>query len=97
MKKKVKFNLKKEKQQKLYKIEDEAKKKLIASKDGFLNSTNFQFLKIFDEDSTQEEVFLNICTPLIDDMFNFKKSGLIFAYGITNAGKTHTIIGNKFI
>lgn len=80
-------------QQKCYKIEDEDKKFLIASKDNFTNSTKYNFEKIFDEESKQEELFKHICMPLIDELFKNKKSCLLFAYGMTNSGKTHTIIG----
>jgi Tfp pilus assembly pilus retraction ATPase PilT len=38
-------------------------------------------------------LFENICSPLINDLIENKKSGLIFAYGITNSGKTFTITG----
>jgi len=57
-------------------------------------STSFNFSKIFDTSSRQIEVFETTCLPLIDDLIKNKKSGLIFSYGLTNAGKTHTIIGN---
>lgn len=60
-----------------------------------LNSekNSFNFTKIFDLSSTQFEVFMETCYPLVNDLVNNRKSGLIFAYGLTNAGKTYTIIG----
>jgi hypothetical protein len=54
---------------------------------------DFNFTEIFTSQSTQLEVFTNCCVPLINDMIKLKKSGLIFAYGLTNAGKTYTIVG----
>lgn len=57
------------------------------------NSNSFSFSRIFDHTVNQVEVFQFTCIPLIDDLLENKKSGLLFAYGLTNAGKTHTIIG----
>ena len=54
---------------------------------------SYKFSKVFGEDSTQEEVFEETCKPLIDDLIQNHNSSLIFAYGMTNAGKTFTIIG----
>ena len=33
------------------------------------------------------------CKPLIDDLIQNNKSGLILTYGMTNAGKTFTVLG----
>ena len=54
---------------------------------------SYKFSKVFGENSTQEEVFEATCKPLIDDLIQKNKSGLIFAYGMTNARKTFTVIG----
>ena len=54
---------------------------------------SYKFSKVFGENSTQEEIFEVTCKPLIDDLIQNNKSGLIFAYGMTNAGKTYTMIG----
>ena len=54
---------------------------------------SYKFSKVFGENSTQEEVFEYTCKPLIDDLIINKKSGLVFTYGMTNAGKTFTVIG----
>jgi hypothetical protein len=32
---------------------------------------------------------------MLADVYNEYKSGVIFSYGVTNSGKTHTIIGNQ--
>jgi hypothetical protein len=61
------------------------------------NFNSFNFSKIFDAQATQMEVFTSTCLPLIEDLIKTKKTGLIFAYGLTNAGKTHTIIGNTIV
>ena len=54
---------------------------------------SYKFSKVFDENSTQEEVFELTCKPLLDDLIQNQKSGLVFTYGMTNAGKTYTVIG----
>ena len=54
---------------------------------------SYKFSKVFGEDSTQEEVFELTCKPLIDDLIINQRSGLVFTYGMTNAGKTFTVIG----
>lgn len=54
---------------------------------------SYKFSKVFGENSSQEEVFECTCKPLIDDLIINKKSGLVFTYGMTNAGKTFTVIG----
>jgi hypothetical protein len=55
--------------------------------------SSFTFTKIFNELSTQSEVFESTCNILIEDIFKNKKGGLIFTYGMTNAGKTFTVVG----
>ena len=37
---------------------------------------------------------MKTCVPLIKDFLTNKKSGLIFTYGLTNSGKTYTIVGD---
>ena len=55
---------------------------------------SYKFTKVFTEENTQVEIFNETCKKLIDDLvFNYK-SGLIFTYGMTNAGKTFTVIGS---
>jgi hypothetical protein len=55
--------------------------------------SSFTFSKIFNEASSQEDVFQSTCGFLIEDLFKNKKGGLIFTYGMTNAGKTFTVVG----
>jgi len=54
---------------------------------------SYKFSKVFGENSTQEEVFELTCKPLLEDLILNQKSGLVFTYGMTNAGKTYTVIG----
>jgi kinesin family protein 20 len=50
---------------------------------------------LFGENDDQEEIFNKVCLPMLSDVYNEFKSGVIFSYGVTNSGKTYTIIGNK--
>ncbi|KAI9299028.1 kinesin-domain-containing protein [Neoconidiobolus thromboides FSU 785] len=54
----------------------------------------FQFDKVFDEGSSQEVVYYETCTKLLNDLFaGFNAT--IFAYGATGCGKTYTISGTE--
>jgi hypothetical protein len=47
---------------------------------------------VFGEDSTQSEVFQRVGLPLVEDLL-LGKNGLLFTYGVTGSGKTHTMQG----
>ncbi|KAG1172817.1 hypothetical protein G6F70_006215 [Rhizopus microsporus] len=52
----------------------------------------YRFTKIFN-DSTDQQTFFNETTlPLIQDALD-GNNALIFAYGVTNSGKTYTVMG----
>lgn len=56
------------------------------------NPRGFTFDAVFDENVTQEQVFDELGSRIVDgcvDGFN----GTIFAYGQTGSGKTHTMLG----
>ncbi|KAK6188934.1 hypothetical protein SNE40_005008 [Patella caerulea] len=53
----------------------------------------FLFDEVFDENCTNEDVYVRATRPLISCLFN-GGSATCFAYGQTGAGKTHTMIGN---
>lgn len=64
----------------------------------------FNFNQVFSVGSSQVEVFNEVAIPLVDGLFPndttrlvgdklVGKSALLFSYGITNAGKTFTIMG----
>ena len=67
----------------------------------------FNFDQVFGMNSAQEEIFDNVAVPLVDGLFPIDdakkiagdklvgKSALLFSYGITNAGKTFTIMGKE--
>jgi hypothetical protein len=50
------------------------------------------FSRVFSPTSTQAEVYETMCAPLVDDVMA-NGNALVFAYGVTNSGKTHTIQG----
>eukprot|EP00735_Rhodelphis_limneticus_P012377 TRINITY_DN562_c0_g1::TRINITY_DN562_c0_g1_i1::g.10428::m.10428 TRINITY_DN562_c0_g1::TRINITY_DN562_c0_g1_i1::g.10428 ORF type:complete len:1103 (+),score=308.19,sp/Q8T135/KIF5_DICDI/51.99/1e-111,Kinesin/PF00225.18/2e-112,FERM_M/PF00373.13/3.3e+03,FERM_M/PF00373.13/2.3e-11,PH/PF00169.24/1.5e-08,ALIX_LYPXL_bnd/PF13949.1/0.00024,ALIX_LYPXL_bnd/PF13949.1/2.8e+02,DUF2205/PF10224.4/0.00036,IncA/PF04156.9/5.4e+02,IncA/PF04156.9/1.1e+02,IncA/PF04156.9/0.0025,PH_8/PF15409.1/0.044,DUF972/PF06156.8/1e+03,DU len=54
---------------------------------------SFTFDRVFDEHSTQQEVFEISSRMTIQDVLD-GYNGTIFAYGQTGAGKTHTMLGN---
>ena len=47
---------------------------------------------MFDEDSSQGNVFDKVGMPLVNDVLQ-GKNGLLFTYGVTGSGKTHTMQG----
>ena len=54
--------------------------------------TQHTFKKVYKADTSQKDVFNQLCLPLVHDLLH-GKNGLLFAYGITNSGKTHTMTG----
>jgi hypothetical protein len=84
----------------IFKIKENSDDKtlLVNSDPTFLKKLNtvpiFTFSKVFDENSTQVEVFERTCQNLVEDLIKKRKSGLIFTYGMTNAGKTFTVVGS---
>ena len=66
----------------------------------------FRFQQVFGPESTQHDVYSSVAAPLVHGLFpssdqqhaqqsrKVGESALLFAYGITNAGKTHTVMGD---
>ena len=54
----------------------------------------FRFNKVFGMETQQDDIFSNICQPVLDDVMN-GIHGTIFAYGQTGSGKTFTITGGN--
>ncbi|KAG1689906.1 Kinesin-like protein KIF23 [Nymphon striatum] len=50
------------------------------------------FKYVFDANESQSGVFTNVSLPLVEDLIK-GKNGLLFAYGVTSSGKTHTMTG----
>lgn len=55
-------------------------------------ATSFHFSRIFRPETQQTELFEATTRPVLDAALR-GKSGLVFAYGVTNSGKTYTISG----
>eukprot|EP00979_Chaetoceros_neogracilis_P005571 scaffold1014_cov274-Chaetoceros_neogracile.AAC.17 len=62
----------------------------------------FQFSQVFGPESSQEELYKSTAVPLVEGLFPKPNAGeritghsaLLFSYGITNAGKTFTMMGD---
>ncbi|KAH8554967.1 kinesin motor domain-containing protein [Umbelopsis sp. PMI_123] len=54
----------------------------------------YKFTKIFHEDVSQKQFFDETALPLVQDVLN-GENALLFAYGVTNSGKTYSIQGTK--
>ncbi|RPD81655.1 kinesin-domain-containing protein [Lentinus tigrinus ALCF2SS1-7] len=57
-------------------------------------SSIYTFSHVFPPDTTQSEFFSKTTLPLVRDVLE-GRNGLLFAYGVTNSGKTHTIQGGS--
>ncbi|KAG5871022.1 hypothetical protein JTB14_021091 [Gonioctena quinquepunctata] len=53
----------------------------------------FKYTKVFDQRSTQLEVYRVVAVPIVERVLQ-GYNGTIFAYGQSGTGKTHTMIGN---
>lgn len=62
-------------------------------KSGHRLETQHTFKKVYDEKTTQKVLFDSVAFPVVDDLIH-GKNGLIFTYGITGSGKTHTMTGS---
>ncbi|KAG0179303.1 hypothetical protein DFQ29_002276 [Apophysomyces sp. BC1021] len=54
----------------------------------------YKFTKIFTESVTQQDFFNNSTLPLVKDVLR-GENALVFAYGVTNSGKTYSVMGTK--
>lgn len=58
-------------------------------------STRFSFNRVFSPKAKQAEVYDTVMNTVVTRAVEEGQSGLVFAYGMTNAGKTYTIVGNS--
>lgn len=56
------------------------------------SQSTYTFSKVFLPESQQPQFFIHTALPLVRDLLN-GQNGLLFAYGVTNSGKTYTIQG----
>ncbi|CAM9682757.1 unnamed protein product [Sphacelaria rigidula] len=55
---------------------------------------DFGFTRVFGPAASQQETYESTMRPLVDDVFG-ARNALLFAYGMTNAGKTYTVQGEE--
>lgn len=58
-----------------------------------LESHNFEFDRVFDEDASTEDVYRTVTQPLVPWVIDRGGQATLFAYGQTGSGKTHTMTG----
>ncbi|ETW08304.1 hypothetical protein, variant [Aphanomyces invadans] len=54
--------------------------------------STFHFSQVFRPETTQRDLFDQTTYAIVDEALE-GKNGLVFAYGVTNSGKTYTILG----
>ena len=62
----------------------------------YIEEHHFTFDAVYDENSTNEQIYKEIVKPMIKAAFE-KTKITCFAYGQTGSGKTYTMMGNNFI
>ncbi|XP_026979260.1 kinesin-like protein KIF23 isoform X8 [Sagmatias obliquidens] len=63
------------------------------NRNGDYKETQYSFKQVFGTHTTQKELFDVVANPLVDDVIH-GKNGLLFTYGVTGSGKTHTMTGS---
>ncbi|KAJ9578772.1 hypothetical protein L9F63_004980, partial [Diploptera punctata] len=60
---------------------------------GNCKEIQYTFKHVFDENSSQKDVFDHVALPLVENLIS-GKNGLLFTYGVTGSGKTYTMTGD---
>ncbi|KAI9593727.1 P-loop containing nucleoside triphosphate hydrolase protein [Syncephalis fuscata] len=55
----------------------------------------FGFARVFPYNAEQAHIFRNTTMPLVQDLLKRGRDALVFAYGVTNSGKTFTVQGER--
>ncbi|XP_053526122.1 kinesin-like protein KIF23 isoform X7 [Artibeus jamaicensis] len=63
------------------------------NRNGDYKEIQYSFKRVFGPHTTQKELFDVVANPLVDDLIH-GKNGLLFTYGVTGSGKTHTMTGS---
>nr|XP_031547483.1 kinesin-like protein KIF23 isoform X1 [Vicugna pacos] len=63
------------------------------NRNGDYKETQYSFKQVFGTHTTQKELFDVVANPLVEDLIH-GKNGLLFTYGVTGSGKTHTMTGS---
>ncbi|CAB9505851.1 Kinesin-like protein [Seminavis robusta] len=66
--------------------------------DSQMAAREYDFQQVFGPEKKNEDLYTTVVAPMVDKMFprdenREPESGLLFAYGATNAGKTYSILG----
>jgi kinesin family protein 20 len=56
----------------------------------------YSFDRVFGPSSSQSDFFANTTLPLVDQLLK-GENGLLFAYGVSNSGKTYSVTGGNTI
>ncbi|XP_072201893.1 kinesin-like protein KIF23 isoform X5 [Excalfactoria chinensis] len=62
-------------------------------RNGEYRETQYSFKEVFGTRVAQKELFDVVAKPLVEDLIR-GKNGLLFTYGVTGSGKTHTMTGS---
>ncbi|XP_048812247.1 kinesin-like protein KIF23 isoform X1 [Lagopus muta] len=62
-------------------------------RNGEYRETQYSFKEVFGTLVAQKELFDAVAKPLVEDLVH-GKNGLLFTYGVTGSGKTHTMTGS---
>eukprot|EP01083_Nonionella_stella_P077123 210408_1 len=65
-----------------------------AFRNGERGEVRFSFSTIFGPNDDQQKIFASLGPTIIENLLN-GQNGLVFAYGMTNSGKTYTIDGSS--
>ncbi|XP_072421392.1 kinesin-like protein KIF23 isoform X6 [Chiloscyllium punctatum] len=63
------------------------------NRNGEFKEMQYSFKEVFGTFTTQKELFDVVARPLVEDLIH-GKNGLLFTYGVTGSGKTHTMTGS---
>ncbi|XP_042332907.1 kinesin-like protein KIF23 isoform X2 [Sceloporus undulatus] len=63
------------------------------TRNGEYKELQYSFKEVFGSTTTQRKVFDVVARPLVEDLIH-GKNGLLFTYGVTGSGKTHTMTGS---
>ncbi|XP_034291468.1 kinesin-like protein KIF23 isoform X4 [Pantherophis guttatus] len=63
------------------------------ARNGEYKEVQYSFKEVFSTSISQKHVFDVVAKPLVEDLIR-GKNGLLFTYGVTGSGKTHTMTGS---
>uniref|UniRef100_A0A670ZHM7 Kinesin-like protein n=1 Tax=Pseudonaja textilis TaxID=8673 RepID=A0A670ZHM7_PSETE len=63
------------------------------ARNGEYKEVQYSFKEVFGTSISQKHVFDVVAKPLVEDLIR-GKNGLLFTYGVTGSGKTHTMTGS---